>query len=93
MDHNTLKIDDEFREIESKTVDERKRITLGELAKDSKRVRLYTNKRGEILIIPVVEIPASEIWLFQNKDALHSVKKGLNDAADGKIVKVDPHAL
>ncbi len=73
MHHNILKVNDEFKEITTKTVDDRKRLTLGELINDSKRVRLYKNKRGEILIIPVVEIPASEIWLFQNKEALESV--------------------
>ena len=93
MQHNTLKVDDEFQEITTKTVDDRKRITLGELIKNSKRVRLYKNKRGEILLIPVVEIPASEIWLFQNKEALKSVQKGMQEAFQGRISKLDPAEL
>jgi len=93
MQHNTLKVDDEFQEITTKTVDDRKRITLGELIKNSKRVRLYKNKRGEILLIPVVEIPASEIWLFQNKEALKSVQKGMQEAFEGRISKLDPAEL
>ena len=89
MRGNVLKIEDEFKEIETRTVDERNRLTLGELLKGSKRVRLYKNDRGEVLLQPVVEIPASEVWLFQNKEAFESVKKGLQDASKGKISKLN----
>jgi hypothetical protein len=89
MQQGTLKIDDEFREIGTKTVDDRNRLTLGELPGGSKRVRLYKNDRGEILLMPVVEVPASELWLYQNKEACQSVQKGLEDAARGKISKLD----
>ncbi len=88
MKTNTLKVDDEFKEVDTRTVDDRNRLTLGELLKGSKRVRLYKNNRGEVLLQPVVEIPASELWLFQNKEALENVKKGLKDAAEGRISKV-----
>jgi len=36
-----------------------------------------------------VEIPASELWLFQDKEALENVKKGLKDAAEGRISKLN----
>ncbi len=83
------KIEDKFEEIDTRTVDDRNRLTLGELLKGSKRVRLYKNDRGEFLLQPVVEIPASEAWLFQNKEAFESVKKGLKDASVGKILKLN----
>ena len=86
---NTVKINDEFQEIETKTIDDRTRITLGDLVKGYKRVKLYKNDRGEVLLQPIAEIPASELWLFQNKEALESVKNGLKDAAEGKISKLD----
>ena len=35
-----------------------------------------------------LKIPASEAWLFQNKEALEDVKKGLKDASEGKISKI-----
>ena len=38
---------------------------------------------------PVAEIPASELWLFQNKEAIESVKRGLKDAAEGRISKLN----
>ena len=93
MQNNILKIDDEFQKIDTRTIDDRNRLTLGELLKGSKRVRLYKNDRGEVLLQPVVEIPASELWLFQNKEALKSVQKGLKDASEGKISKLNPDEL
>jgi len=93
MRNKILKIDDEFQEIDTRTIDDRNRLTLGGLFTGSKRVRLYKNDRGEVLLQPVVEIPASELWLFQNKEALKSVQKGLKDASEGKISKLNPDEL
>ena len=89
MRGKSLKIEDEFEEVATRTIDDRNRLTLGELPKGSRRVRIYKNHRGEVLLRPVVEIPASEAWLFQNEEALESVKKGLKDASEGKISKLN----
>ena len=89
MQKTSVKVNDEFKEIGTRAIDDRNRLTLGELLKGSKRVRLYKNNRGEVLLQPVVEIPASELWLFQNKEALEHVRKGLKDAAEGKISKAN----
>jgi len=89
MQKNSVKVNEDFREIDTRTIDDRNRLTLGELLKGSKRVRLYQNNRGEVLLQPVVEIPASELWLFQNREALENVKKGLKDVAEGRISKAN----
>jgi len=89
MQKNSVKVNEEFREIDTRTIDDRNRLTLGELLKGSKRVRLYKNNRGEVLLQPVVEIPASELWLFQDKEALESVRKGLKAAGEGRISKLN----
>ena len=34
-------------------------------------------------------IPASEIWLYKNKEVLESVRRGLKDAAKGRISKLN----
>ncbi len=34
-------------------------------------------------------IPASEVWLFDNSSAIASVRRGLSDAANGKVSNVD----
>ncbi len=48
---------------------------------------------GEILLKPIVEIPVSELWLFQNKKAFENVQKGLKDMSEGKISKIDYRKL
>jgi len=89
MQQSVLRVDDNFYEIGTRAIDDRNRVILGELVKGSKKVRLYKNERGEFLLMPLLEIPASEIWLFQNEEARQSVQKGLEDAALGKISKLD----
>ncbi len=89
MAENTLRVDDEFEEVATHTVDDRKRITLGNLLKDTRRVRVYKNTRGELLLQPVMEIPAAEVWLFQNRDALQAVQKGLEDASAGRTSRLE----
>jgi len=89
MRGNVLRVKDEFKEVDTRTIDDRNRLTLGELVKGSKRVRLYKNNAGELLLRPVVEIPASEAWLFRNEQAMENVKAGLKDASEGKISKLN----
>ena len=88
MQNASVKINDEFQEIGTRTIDSRNRLTIGELVQGLKRVRVYKNKLGEILIKPVIEIPASELWLFQNKEAFESVQKGLKEMSEGRISKL-----
>lgn len=91
----TIHIEDDFSEVESKTIDERNRIVLGMLKKlpETRRVKVYVNSQGEYLIRPIVEIPASEAWLYKNKKALASVRRGLKQAAEGKTSKLDLKSL
>ena len=34
-------------------------------------------------------IPASEAWLYKNQEVLESVRRGLKDAAKGKVSKLN----
>jgi hypothetical protein len=43
----------------------------------------------KIILIPLVEIPEREAWIYKNKKALASLEKGLEDAAKGKVRKLD----
>jgi len=65
--------------------DSKGRITIGNAAKNVSSYKARYNEDGTIILEPQVEIPASEAWLYQNKDALDAVKKGLQDAATGKV--------
>ncbi len=90
MKQETVYITDNFYELATKTIDGRERITLGRyLAGHYKRVRIYQNKSGEILLRPIVEIPASEVWLYQNKEALSSVREGLRQSGEKRTSKLN----
>jgi len=66
------------------TVDSRKRISLTKLLPTGKISSLKAYRENDRIILePMVEIPAREIWLFENKAALEKVKKGLTQK--GKI--------
>ena len=93
MQNNTIKVNGEFQEIDTRTIDSRSRLTIGELVQGFNRVRLYKNEMGEILLKPVVEIPASELWLFQNKEAFENVQEGLKDLSEGKLSRIDTDKL
>jgi hypothetical protein len=93
MDNNTIFVNSEFEEVDTRTIDERNRLTIGELIKGYKRVRIYKNIRGEVFLQPIVEIPASELWLIQNKETLEGVLKGIKDASDGKISRLELNEL
>lgn len=87
MKSHNLHVSDDFVEIETRTLDDRQRLCVGDCLEGFKRVRIFQNGNGELFLRPVVEIPASEAWLFKNKKALKSVQKGLKDASQGKISK------
>ena len=74
--------------------DTKKRVVLPKaLVEEGVTYHIYTNKFGQIVLDPQVTIPASELWLFNNPVALASVKRGLADAAQGKVSKVDLDTL
>ena len=87
--NDSITVNDSFEEIGTRTIDDRNRLTLGGIFKGCKRVRIFKNVRGEVLLQPMVEIPACELWLFKNKEALESVYRGLKDASEGKLTKID----
>ena len=50
---------------------------------------VYTNDLGQIVLDPQITIPASEAWLFVNESAISTVRRGLHEAKQGSISKVD----
>ena len=71
----------DFRVVKEVTQsDSRGRLTLGQVVK-GKSYRVMINNEGQILLDPVVSIPERELWLWQNPDALASVKRGIEQAS------------
>ena len=74
--------------------DSRKRVVLpSSLFREDVIYHIYSNSFGQIILDPQVTIPASEAWLFNNPEALAAVRRGLDDAAQGKVSKVDLESL
>jgi hypothetical protein len=74
--------------------DAKKRVVLPKAqVREGITYHIYTNSLGQIVLDPQVSIPASEAWLFNNPDAIASVRRGLNDAAQGRVSKVDLNTL
>ena len=65
--------------------DAKGRIALGKLAEGVSRFRITYDEQHRITLEPLVEIPAYEKWLFNNKIALKAVKQGLKNSAEGCV--------
>ncbi len=73
-----LNIKDLTRIAGSVKPDARKRVILpSALVQGDVVFHIWYNSKGQILLDPQVTIPASELWLFKNKDALASVDRGM----------------
>ena len=64
--------------------DSKKRLSIGQAMIEGVSYAIYRNGLGQIVLDPVVIVPASEAWLFKNKKVLASVKRGLVDSAESR---------
>ena len=69
-----------FVEVTQVRPDAKGRVTLSKLADGISSYNVFKDADGRLLLEPMVEIPAREKWLFDNPNALESVKRGLADA-------------
>ena len=73
----------------TRVVDSKGRIALG--SRFAGRTVLVDDSDPEkIVITPAVVIPESEAWLYKNKQALSSVRKGLAEAQGRQFAKDAP---
>jgi hypothetical protein len=66
--------------------DAKKRLSLGEALREATAFNIYRNPLGQLILDPVKTVPASEMWLYENAQALASVKQGLRESAEGRTV-------
>ena len=79
--------DAQFEEIAEARVDSKHRIGLGRTIPSQVRsFRVYRNAHGQVILDPMVSIPAHETWLFKNKRASRLIEQGLEDAQRGRLV-------
>lgn len=65
--------------------DAKGRVTLSKLADGISSFNVSMDDEGRLLLEPMVEIPAREKWLYENKKALASVRRGLADAKARRV--------
>ena len=85
----TIIRDDKLTRVaENVRVDNKKRVYLpGIVVKEGITYHIYTNSFGQIVLDPQVTIPASELWVFENKEILAAIDKGMAESADGQLLK------
>jgi len=90
-----VEIKEKFMSVDTRPLDSKHRITLGgrlqrlmmsKMKIDSYQV--FVGKRGDILLRPAVSIPSSEAWVYSNPEVIGKVRKGLQEAGEGKTEKV-----
>ena len=68
--------------------DSRKRVVLPKAAvQEGITYFVYYNSIGQIVLDPQASIPASELWVFENKDILASIDRGVRESLNGKTIK------
>lgn len=65
--------------------DKKGRITLGPLLRGASSVRVSVDEQSRIVLEPYAEVPLREAWLYENADALESVRQGLRESANGDL--------
>ena len=104
---STAILSEKFERIGETGFDERKRVSLskvmdhlneilrhayGEQKASELRFVIYSNDVGQILLSPEIGVPLHEAWLYRNPEALASVRRGLEQAAQGKVRQLESFA-
>jgi hypothetical protein len=85
-------VNEEFESLDTRSLDSKNRITLGgklmrAVSQRVKKIDAYqvlVGKDGDILLRPAVSIPASEAWVYKNPKVIDRIRKGLDEAKQGK---------
>jgi hypothetical protein len=70
---------------QTRNADSKGRLTLGE--RFANRTVLIEDHGCELVIRLAKVIPEQEAWLYENKDALTRVRRGLKQAREGRTTK------
>ncbi|MGA2217127.1 MAG: hypothetical protein ABSG51_03525 [Terracidiphilus sp.] len=87
MPPSTIIKDSDFQLVtEFAQPDAKKRVSLGSALSGATAYNIYRNSLGQLILDPVKTVPVSEMWLYENAEALASVKQGLKESAEGKSI-------
>jgi hypothetical protein len=84
---NIIKDQDLVRVGKPLTPDSRKRVVLPKaVVREGITYLVYHNSLGQIILDPQASIPASELWVFEDKDVLDSIDRGVRESLNGKTI-------
>jgi hypothetical protein len=75
--------------------DAKKRVTLGKALDGyppEVQFAVYRTEQGQLILDPMIAVPAREAWLFANPEVLAAVRRGLEEAARGETEPAGPFA-
>jgi hypothetical protein len=68
--------------------DTKRRVVLPKaLVREGVTYHIYSTSDGRIILDPQVTISASELWVFENRDILASIDRGMTESANGQLIK------
>ena len=92
----TVEIREVFIPVDTRPLDSKHRITLGgrlqKLLMSKMKIdsyQVFVGKEGDILLRPAVSVPSNEAWIYSNQEVIGKIRRGLKEAAEGKIEKAD----
>lgn len=92
------KVNETFIRVGFRDIDAKNRINLGQkilrlismlVKAKTKGFDIFYGENGDILLRPMVTIPATEIWVYENKTVINKIRKGLADAKKGRTEKIE----
>lgn len=93
-------LDDSFVEVGTVHTDARGRLTLAKPKKGQvvslqldTTFKQYVGPNGEIRLVPMIEVPEVERWLYENPEALSALRQGILEAGRGEVEDLDEDDL
>lgn len=79
-----------FQPVTEVVADERARVAVGKAgAHKNDRYAVALREDGAILLTPLASIPKRELIVWENADLRASLFRGLADAAEGQVRRID----
>lgn len=94
MKNQPVFVKQDFKVVDDRILDAKGRITISHdwmpyKNQSIRSFKIYRNGDGDLLLRPEVSVPAREAWIFQNPEVLASIRRGIQDAKEGKGDIVD----
>ena len=93
--NSSIMVRERFVSAGVRSIDSKYRLSIGDKVHKglSKKFQVdayevLVGEKGDILLRPMAHVPAHELWTFENPKVYESLKKGLQQAKEGKVTRV-----